>query len=186
MSHPILFNVGGPALRAWLPIDAAALVDAYQSTPDLVTQFGDADLSAHKSAVRYIAKSLPSTGSVQNWAIVLDGVAVGNVGASAIDRRHHTAWVSYWLADSARGQGLATRALSTVADWAFRSGLFRLELGHRVNNPASCAVATRAGFIPEGIERQKLRYGEERYDVELHARLATDPTPRAELLSIQE
>ncbi|WP_258174795.1 hypothetical protein [Nesterenkonia sandarakina] len=28
-----------------------------------------------------------------------------------------------------------------------------------------------------GIERAKLRYGEQRFDVETHARLATDPTP---------
>jgi RimJ/RimL family protein N-acetyltransferase len=63
-----------------------------------------------------------------------------------------------------------------------RSRLFRLELGHRVNNPASCRVASRAGFAVEGLERQKLLYDGVRYDVELHARLATDsqvtlPTP---------
>jgi [ribosomal protein S5]-alanine N-acetyltransferase len=50
-----------------------------------------------------------------------------------------------------------------------------LELGHRTNNPASCVVARRARFLVEGLERQKLRYGDERFDVELHARLATDP-----------
>ncbi|WP_346425826.1 GNAT family N-acetyltransferase [Plantibacter flavus] len=83
---------------------------------------------------------------------------------------------------SARGGGLATRAVRTVADHAFREGLFRLELGHRVNNPASCGVATRAGFLPEGIERQKLAYGADRFDVELHARLATDPVPDGDLL----
>ncbi|OUE31259.1 hypothetical protein BFL35_05940 [Clavibacter michiganensis] len=44
-------------------------------------------------------------------------------------------------------------------------------------NPASCRVATRAGFAAEGIERAKLRYGDERFDVETHARLATDPPP---------
>jgi RimJ/RimL family protein N-acetyltransferase len=47
-------------------------------------------------------------------------------------------------------------------------------LGHRTHNPASCVVATRAGFAVEGLQRAKLRYGEERFDVELHARLATD------------
>jgi len=38
-------------------------------------------------------------------------------------------------------------------------------------------VASAAGFRAEGIERDKLRYGTERYDVETHARLATDPAP---------
>jgi hypothetical protein len=38
-------------------------------------------------------------------------------------------------------------------------------------------VATSAGFLVEGLERQKLKYGDERFDVELHSRLATDPEP---------
>jgi hypothetical protein len=29
----------------------------------------------------------------------------------------------------------------------------------------------------EGVERAKLRYGDQRYDAEIHARLATDPKP---------
>jgi hypothetical protein len=38
-----------------------------------------------------------------------------------------------------------------VARWAFDDAeLFRLELGHRVNNPASCGVARAAGFAVEG------------------------------------
>ncbi|WP_375432404.1 GNAT family N-acetyltransferase [uncultured Friedmanniella sp.] len=80
-------------------------------------------------------------------------------------------------------RGLATQGLTTLAHWTFHDiGLFRLELGHRVNNPSSCAVATRAGFAAEGVQRSKLRYGEERFDVEIHARLATDPAPAAALL----
>jgi RimJ/RimL family protein N-acetyltransferase len=67
--------------------------------------------------------------------------------------------------------------LTSVSTWAFDARLFRLELGHRLNNPASCRVATIAGFRAEGVERQKLRYGSERFDVETHARLATDPVP---------
>lgn len=74
--------------------------------------------------------------------------------------------------------------MTTVADQAFCDGLERLELGHRLNNPASCRVATRAGFLAEGIERQKLRYGTQRFDVELHARLRTDPAPARDLARI--
>lgn len=46
------------------------------------------------------------------------------------------------------------------------------------------AAALRAGFIAEDIERQKLRYGSERFDVETHARLRTDRTPDLEPLPI--
>ncbi|MFS2031568.1 GNAT family N-acetyltransferase, partial [Curtobacterium sp. CT11-45] len=102
---------------------------------------------------------------------------VGCVGVTAIEHTHGTAWISYWLTPEARGRGMATRALAAAAEDAFALGLHRLELGHRTNNPASCAVATRAGFRAEGVERDKLRYGDDRFDVETHARLATDPTP---------
>lgn len=164
-------------LRPWSSDDASALSAAFQTTPDLSTQFGDAELSSLAAAEAYIVQSLSSDERAKNWAVVADGVAIGNVGASAIEFRHETAWVYYWLAAGARGKGLATRALIAVADWAFQNGLYRLELGHRVNNPASCRVATAAGFRAEGIERQKLRYGDVRYDVETHARLASDPAP---------
>ena len=40
----------------------------------------------------------------------------------------------------------------------------------------------RYGRFAVGIERQKLLYGADRYDVESHARLATDPLPDADNL----
>ena len=76
------------------------------------------------------------------------------------------------------GPGVGSRACHALARWAFADAeLFRLELGHRVNNPASCRVACAAGFAVEGRERQKLEYDGVRHDVELHARLATDAEP---------
>lgn len=166
-------------LRPWNRGDASALSNAFQSTPDLATQFGGANLSTRPAAETFIEQSLRFDEQVKNWAVVEDGVAVGNVGASAIEFRHETAWMYYWLAASARGKGYATGALIAASDWAFENGLYRLELGHRVNNPGSCRVATAAGFRVEGIEREKLRYGSDRYDVETHARLAVDPAPEA-------
>lgn len=142
-------------------------------------QFGGADLSSVAAAEAFIAQSLRFDEHAKNWAIVEDGIAVGNIGASAIEFRHETAWMYYWLSAAARGKGYAGGALLAVSDWAFESGLHRLELGHRLNNPASCRVAIAAGFRAEGIEREKLRYGSDRYDVETHARLATDPAPAA-------
>lgn len=164
-------------LRPWMLEDAVALCTAHAGNQDLHAQFGGVDLATVSMSQDYITEYLVMTETLRNWAICADNVAVGNVGLSGIERRHGTAWASYWLASSYRGHGLAARALATVASVAFQEGLFRIELGHRVNNPASCKVATRAGFVPEGIERQKLRYGDQRFDVETHARLLTDPAP---------
>ncbi|TCK64603.1 GNAT family N-acetyltransferase [Curtobacterium sp. PhB136] len=173
------------SLRPWSRSDGPALLAARWSSPDLDTQFTGADLSDEAQAADYIGNFLPFSDTAKNWAVIEDGIAVGNVGLSAIETRHQTAWAYYWLAGGARGRGYASRALQAVADWAFDAGLFRLELGHRVNNPASCRVATAAGFLKEGTERQKLRYGTERFDVETHARLASDPHTTTSALAFE-
>ncbi|GIG21500.1 hypothetical protein Cch01nite_22240 [Cellulomonas chitinilytica] len=168
-----------PHLRRWTTADAAALHAAVLESPDLARQLGGADLVDVRACAELIDDELaPSSPSEHHFAVVVDGTVVGNVGVGSVEHVHETAWTFYWLTASARGRGLATRGLATVARWALDElGLFRLELGHRLNNPASCAVATRAGFAAEGVERAKLRYGAERYDVETHARLITDPAP---------
>ncbi|MCC2322248.1 GNAT family N-acetyltransferase [Cellulomonas xiejunii] len=174
-------------LRPWSLADGPSLQSAVAASPDLVTQLGGADLRDLEDCTRFIEAHLQALGPVRyDVAITVDGSAVGNVGLSSIDRAHQTAWTYYWVAATHRAQGLGSHALATVSRWALEElGVFRLELGHRVNNPASCRVATRAGFIAEGLERSKLRYGDERFDVETHARLATDPVPPLALLPMR-
>ncbi len=169
-------------LRRWDLRDAPALQAALAASPDLAVQLGGGtDPRDLEACERLIAAQLDSWGPAHfAFAISVDRGAVGAVSLSHVEHVHDTAWVSYWLAASHRGRGLATQAVTTVAAWAFDTlGLFRLELGHRVNNPASCHVAARAGFVVEGTERRKLRYGTERFDVETHARLRSDPAPPA-------
>ena len=170
-------------LRPWGQSDAGHLLRAFCASDDLATQVDDADLSTLERCQAFIALQLaPASPSVRNFAISVDGQAVGNVGIGNIDHRHGTGWVYYWVSAGARGQGLASRSLASAARWAFEQrDLFRLELGDRVNNPASCIVALKAGFAPEGIERQKLKYENKRYDVETHARLRNDPAPEIDL-----
>ncbi|MFF1649438.1 GNAT family N-acetyltransferase [Streptomyces sp. NPDC058240] len=110
--------------------------------------------------------------------------ALGSVAVSNVDPRHATGWVSYWTASAARGRGVATHGFRALADWCLADlGLFRLELGHRTDNPASCRAALASGFTAEGLQRQKLAYDGIRYDVEMHARLATDPQPAQQPLA---
>lgn len=107
---------------------------------------------------------------------------VGIVGVS-IEEPHRLGWFFYWLHAGSRGHGLASRAAAAVANRALRPGadggwgLERLELGHRVNNPASGAVARAAGFVHEGTERQKFLLDGERHDVLTYGRLRSDPSP---------
>ncbi|MDR8407495.1 GNAT family protein [Nonomuraea sp. 3-1Str] len=156
-------------LREWRADDAPAVLAAFQD-PELSRQ-APWPVVTVRDALGWIAAW---DGVGHAFAVTLDGRVVGNVAVARIDD-HANGWVSYWTVREARGRGVASAAVEELARWAFRErGLFRLELGHRVDNPASCRVATKAGFLAEGIERGKLRYDGVRYDVERHARLATD------------
>ncbi|MBN6054714.1 GNAT family N-acetyltransferase [Nonomuraea sp. RK-328] len=156
-------------LREWRADDAPAVLAAFQD-PDLARQ-APWPVVTLQDALGWIA-SWDGVGHA--FAVTLGGRVVGNVAVARVDA-HANGWVSYWTVREARGRGVAPAAVDELARWAFRErGLFRLELGHRVDNPASCRVATKAGFLAEGIERGKLVYDGVRYDVERHARLATD------------
>jgi RimJ/RimL family protein N-acetyltransferase len=168
-------------LRPWAAGDAAAVLAAF-GEPWMDRQTG-MPMDSPAAASRWIQTWADqwSAGSGYSFAVVAGGGTVlGCMTVSGVDRRHSTGWVSYWTTSAARGKGVASAACRAMAGWAFTDlELFRLELGHRVNNPDSCQVARRAGFAVEGLERQKLEYDGVRYDVELHARLATDPPPGA-------
>ncbi|MFJ8860051.1 GNAT family N-acetyltransferase [Streptomyces sp. NPDC102451] len=165
----------GLLLRPWLPDDAPAVLRAF--APEEMARQAGRPVTTTAEALEWIAarEGERAAGSGYTWAVVRDGAPLGSVTLAAVNHVHDVAWLSYWTVETARGTGVATGAVRTLARWAFDGlGLYRLELGHRTNNPASCAVAVRAGFTAEGIEREKLRYGDIRYDVERHARLATD------------
>lgn len=164
-------------LRPWASNDAADLVHCASTTHDLGRQTGGADLGSANRAEAFIESALPFNDSAKNWAIVLNGRALGNVGLSAIERTHGTAWAYYWLAHPARGRGYAAASLAAISAFSFDDGLYRLELGYRLDNPASANVARRAGYLVEGVERERLLYDGRRFDVQTCSRLATDPIP---------
>ncbi|MFW6640161.1 GNAT family N-acetyltransferase [Nocardiopsis algeriensis] len=164
-------------LRAWQPGDAGRLLSAF-SEPLLAWQEPRVPTTpAEASAWIDRCRDLAEQGKAVGLAVVEgDGPPLGHVQVAVTSRRHGVGWVSYWTHADARGKGVATAGARLAADLGFGElGLYRLELGHRLNNPGSCLVARRAGFRPEGIERQKLLYGGERFDTGTHARLATDP-----------
>ena len=72
---------------------------------------------------------------------------------------------------------MASAVVATVTRWAFEElALRRIELVHDVGNTASCRVATRAGYLLEGVEREALGYPDGTVaDLHRHARLVTDP-----------
>ncbi|QUW19873.1 GNAT family protein [Agrococcus sp. Marseille-Q4369] len=170
-------------LRPWdSERDAAAVLAAF---------LGSLDLHRQAPPIETLDDARDYLTAIAADALAIDqgGEAVGCVMAAEREPVHGTAWMSYWLAPAARGRGLASRALDTLSRRLFAHGLHRLELGARANNPASIAVAERAGYVREGVERERLRYVDEhglatRFDVVRFARLATDPAPDLEPLAV--
>ncbi len=161
-----------------------SLLTAFASD-DLDSQGGP--LMTEEDARRWIEgwQSGRESGHAAAFAIAVDDVPVGGVALGSIERRHDTAQLSYWLCEFTRGLGLASRATAAVAAYGFEElSLYRLELEHRVNHPKSCQVAVRAGFLAEGLARSKVRGGDERFDVETHARLVSDPAPEIDRLPL--
>ncbi|MGH8791569.1 MAG: GNAT family N-acetyltransferase [Stackebrandtia sp.] len=173
--------LSGPAtpliLRPWRPGDEAAALKAF-ADPEMARQGGP--MADAAEAARWVESMSWKTSREHGFvfaAVTPRDVPIATVAATNVDR-HDCGWVWYWTTAEARGGGVASDALAALTPWLHdEAGLFRLELGHRVNNPASGRVAARAGFAPEGLQRSKLHYDGTRFDVQRHARLTTDPRP---------
>ena len=177
-------DAAGLVLRPWRASDAGALLAIFAASDDLATQYPEPMTNAAE-ADACLHKMLVWDASRKNAAIVMgtdpDGEPVGNIAVTGVEFRHGTGWVSYFSSGTVRGQGLVSRSCAALSNWALDPdglGLERLEVGHRLNNPASGVIARRAGFVREGTERAKLRYGDERFDVATYGRLRSDPAPR--------
>lgn len=163
--------------------DAPDVLAAFESSADMARQ---GDVVTLGDAERYVANLVDPESAHRPWAISNGGRLVGLVCVS-VDEQNRNGWFWYWLHAGFRGHGWMRRAAATIADRALTEcGLERLELGHRVNNPASGAVARAAGFVKEGTERAKFLVEGQRIDVDTYGRLRSDPPPRFEPLEVRD
>ncbi|NNE68685.1 MAG: GNAT family N-acetyltransferase [Pyrinomonadaceae bacterium] len=83
------------------------------------------------------------------------GKIVGGVGLNRFDLDNQATDLGYWLAESAQGNGIVTRACSAMIEYVFTDlGYNRIELRTNSENQKSVAVADRLGFTKEGTLRQ--------------------------------
>lgn len=159
-------------IRPVTPHDAPGILAAFQAHDDMQRQ---GTVSNMESARNYIS----SITADRNAAFVteMDSTVAALVGIN-VDDENRSGWVFYWAHPDFRGRGTTTTLVQHACDWAFDdAGLERLELGYRVNNPASAAVARKAGFVKEGLERAKFLVNGERVDAVMCSRLKSDPPP---------
>jgi ribosomal-protein-alanine N-acetyltransferase len=176
--QPAVSLHGGVVLRPWLVEDAAELAIAQR------------DPLVRRYAGRLIDDRTEALARIQGWARHwLDGVGaawavrggggelLGGIRYGVIDEEVGTGSVGYWLSPEGRGRGLATGAVRASTTVVFgRTGWFRIELYHAVENDRSCRVARNSGYRAEGVMRGAMLYPADarRSDEHLHARLVTD------------
>jgi RimJ/RimL family protein N-acetyltransferase len=115
-----------------------------------------------------------SEGSHATFSIIQreSGRYAGNVALHGVDQDAGQAKVGYRVARWARGLGVATRAVDSVAAWALTQlSLRRVLLTHAVENVASCRVADKSGFRLEQFLPANKRFGDGVvHDEHLHVR----------------
>lgn len=173
--HPVELTVGPYRLRPWQPSDAPAVLAA-AGDPEIARWNPFASTTTDLAgALAWCVNRADWDGSHASWAVCgTDGEPLGSVSLYQLDARNAGGEVGYWVAPQARGRGAASAAVRAAAGYAFEVlGLQRVELFHAQDNPASCRVATKAGFALEGTHRSSFRYGDGRlHDEHSHARLA--------------
>ena len=164
----------GVELRPWADGDARAVMSAY-ADPD-IQRWHVRGIDSVDEAHEMISAWRQAWAQERRleWAVAgIDGAVLGRLALKDLVLFDGIAEVAYWTVPAARGRGVAPRAVETLSRWAFEEvGLHRLELTHATANEASCRVATKSGFPPEGTKRSATLHTDGWHDMHLHARIA--------------
>jgi RimJ/RimL family protein N-acetyltransferase len=178
LQQPVFEPTPELIVRAWLPSDATALVEAF-SNPAIQrwhTRVFDSIAEAEAWAARW--ERLWNEETDASWAVTdrETGGLRGYVALRGIDLEAGFAFVAYWTVEAARGRGIAPTAAELMIGWAFQAlGLHRLEIRHVVENDASCRVASKLGFAFEGTNNSVELLTDGWHDMHVHARIAPAP-----------
>jgi RimJ/RimL family protein N-acetyltransferase len=166
------------ALRRWRPSDVDDVVRICQD-PEIQKWTMVPVPYTRSDAVHFtgeLAGSGWDSGDSASFAVV-DRHSGRLTGAITVLTFHEgVAEVGYWTAPEARGAGRTGQALRLITSWCFADrGCARVELTADVDNVGSRRVAESAGFVLEGIVRQRSVVKGRRIDSALYSRLPTDP-----------
>ena len=139
----------GIVLRQWRADDAPSLAAACDD-PEIARWLAVPSPYTLDAAHAYLAWVEAWWASGEQYA---HAISTGRAVLGAISLRPHAQRpsIGYWLAASARGRGIATRAVAAIAGWGRDTfGLSEVWIFAQPANTASCRVARRAGFVEQG------------------------------------
>ena len=142
---------GSVMLRASEPRDLAA-IDAGIHDPDVIRWVGPTEGSALDLLA--VNRQRWASGSPTLSICERDGECVGLVWLNVREADQTSGSVGYWLLPSARGRGIATRAVRLLSGWAAGDlGVTNLRLTTEPENERSRRVAERSGFRQTDVLR---------------------------------
>lgn len=143
------------SIRTWEQTDAASLASAL-SNKKIQNNLRDGLPYPYtkKDALDYINLILSSNpNDTFAYAIDVDGVAVGSIGAFRQENIHYrTAELGYYLAEEYWGKGIMTEAVRLLCEKVFaKTDIIRIFAEPFAYNVGSRRVLEKAGFQFEGI-----------------------------------
>ena len=143
-------------IRPWRPGDEESLV-AHANNHKVWRNLRDRfphpyTIDDAREWIRHMGEESPQT----NFAIVVDGEAVGGIGLVLNgDIYRCSAEIGYWLGEAFWGRGVMSEAVRALTQWAFDNfNLSRIYAGVLEWNPASIRVLEKAGYQFEGRLRK--------------------------------
>jgi len=141
-------------LRPWHAGDEDALV-RYADNPNVAQHLRDTFPHPYTrtAAERWVAYNASLHGPTLDFAIALDGEAIGGIGFLRNEDIFRCALeIGYWLGEPFWGRGLIPEAIVAIVDYAFATfpEVTVVQARHVVSNPASGRVLEKAGFQLEG------------------------------------
>ena len=157
MTAPTLTD-GVVTVRALSPSDVERYVAAFRDDPELANLLGyecDPD-GAHVQ--RWLDATWAGPPELRQWEFAIadarDDSFLGTLMLHSCDWKNRRAETGFWIVPAARGNGVLTRALELVLDWAFGElALERMELTALPENTAVPHIAARFGYRFEGTMR---------------------------------
>jgi ribosomal-protein-serine acetyltransferase len=103
-------------------------------------------------------RNLESGSAYDLGTFAVDGKQLlGGIAISQLNRRENFGNIGYWVRQSCQRQGIATRAVQSIAEYGFgQLRLTRLEIAAAEQNEPSRRVAEKVGAVFECIARNRV------------------------------
>ena len=119
------------------------------------------DPGERKITAEQLAKRISSMEEDESSAILLAesaGVLAGYLFAigNSLQRTSHIIYVAIGISEKSRGQGVGTKLLTQLDQWAKERNVRRIELTVMMKNRAGLALYQKMGYKIEGIKKNSL------------------------------